>query len=459
MDLSGEDIELIKTREDIKRHHHTIKFTVTTLGCKVNQYESYAIAQQLKSAGNSQVDNKQRADLCIINTCAVTQKASMQSRQAVRQAIRANPGARIIVTGCYAQTEPGAINKIEGIDQIIGHAYKHKIPEMVHSLDKQNRSPLPMIKRSSFIGREFEASPITAFGNRTRPFLKIQDGCDSHCTYCIVPYARGPSRSMPVETVLSHIRRLNHAGYHEVILSGIHLGAYGKDFQPKTDLFSLLIRIYECRTIDRVRLSSIEPLELTDDIIKLVAETDQFCQHFHIPLQSGDNDVLRKMNRPYTGLFFKDLVLKINKLAPDAAIGADVLIGFPGETDNAFDNTYSLIEELPVTYLHVFPFSSRKGTPASKYPEKIPSTVIKDRCQKMRRLGDLKKKHFYKKFIGQKIDTLMEDKNKASWGYLKGITSNYIPVYVPWDDALKNALVPVEIARLNNDNIVFGTVC
>lgn len=448
-----------KTREGIDRDHHTIRFAITTLGCKVNQYESAAIAQQLKNVGNHQVYDKQTADLCIINTCTVTQKAAMQSRQAVRQAIRTNPGARIIVTGCYAQTEPDAITTIEGVHHIIGHAHKHKIPEMVHLPGNNNRPPLPKVKQSRPTGHEFEPSPITVFGNRTRPFLKIQDGCNALCSYCIVPYARGASRSMPVESVLQHIKQLSRAGYHEVILSGIHLGAYGRDLRPKTDLFRLLYLINKLQPIDRVRLSSIEPLELTDDIIELVAQTDQFCQHFHIPLQSGDNDVLRKMNRPYTRSLFKDLVLRINKLVPDAGIGVDVLVGFPGETEDAFDNTYSLIEDLPVTYLHVFPFSSRKGTPASKFPKKISPTIIKSRCQKMRRLGDRKKRCFYKKFIGRKIGAVMEDKKEPALGCLKGVTSNYIPVHVPWDDTYKNTLVQVKIERLNTDNVVFGTIC
>ncbi len=450
---------MTRIRKNTTGQQQATKFTITTLGCKVNQYESEAIAQQLKNTGNSQVHDTQTADFCIINTCAVTQKASMQSRQAVRQAIRSNPNAQIIVTGCYAQTEPGVINKIEGVHQIIGHAYKHQISELIRVADKKNRFASPTIKRSRFIGHNFEASPTAVFGHRTRPFLKIQDGCDSQCTYCIVPYARGPGRSMPVENVLKHIRQLNQAGYHEVILSGIHLGTYGKDLRPETDLFSLLQQIYECRPIHRVRLSSIEPLELTDDIIGLVAETDQFCQHFHIPLQSGDDNVLRKMNRPYTRSFFKDLILKINGVAPEAAIGVDILVGFPGETESAFNKTYALVKDLPVTYLHVFPFSSRKGTPASKFPEKIPSTVIKSRSQKMRRLGEFKKRCFYNKFIGEKIDALMEDKKETVSGCLKGVTSNYIPVLVTWDDRYKNTLVQVRIEALNTDNTVFGNIC
>lgn len=450
---------MTKKRTEIKRRNQTTKFTVTTLGCKVNQYESAAIAEQLNNSGYRQVRHEQTADVCIVNTCTVTQKASMQSRQAVRKAMRSNPGARIIVTGCYAQTEPDAIKKIKGVHHIIGHADKHKIPEIILSSDKNLQHPVTIIKRNIFLEHDFKSSPTTVFGNRTRPFLKIQDGCDSHCTYCIVPYARGPSRSMPFESVLKHIQQLKQAGYHEVVLSGIHLGAYGTDLPHKTDLFSLLNRIHELRGIDRVRLSSIEPLELKDDIIKLVSETDMFCKHFHIPMQSGDDDVLKKMRRPYTRSFFRDLINKINKRLPDAAIGVDTLIGFPGETENAFANTYSLVEDLPVTYLHVFPFSSRGKTPADKLSGKVSSTVIKKRCQKMHQLGNIKKRIFYKKIVGQKVDVLMEDKREISTGHLKGITSNYIPVHVPCDDKYKNALVQVRIDRLNSNNTVFGTLC
>lgn len=450
---------MTKKRTEIKRRNQTTKFTVTTLGCKVNQYESAAIAEQLNNSGYRQARHEQTADVCIVNTCTVTQKASMQSRQAVRKAMRSNPGARIIVTGCYAQTEPEAIKKIKGVHHIIGHADKHKIPEIILSSGENVQHPVTIIKRNIFLEHDFNPSPTTVFGNRTRPLLKIQDGCDSHCTYCIVPYARGPNRSMPFESVIKHIQQLKHAGYHEVVLSGIHLGAYGADLPHKTDLFSLLSRIHELRGIDRIRLSSIEPLELKDDIIKLVSETNMFCKHFHIPMQSGDDNILKKMNRPYTRSFFRDLINKINKRSPNAAIGVDTLIGFPGETENAFANTYSLVEDLPVTYLHVFPFSVRDKTPANKLSGKVPSTVIKARCQKMRQLGNIKKRAFYKKFVGQKVDVLMEDKREKSTGHLKGITSNYIPVHVPWDDKYKSALVQVRIDKLNSNNTVFGTLC
>ena len=435
--------------------NHFPKFTVTTLGCKVNQSESDAMAHQLKNSGWHPAHPKQKADLCIINTCTVTQKASMQSRQAVRQAIRSNPGACIVVTGCYAQTEPDEIDKIDGVHHIIGHAAKSKIPEMVLS---KEQAPCPRrVWKNIFSESNFEQTPAATSGNRTRPFLKIQDGCDSFCTYCIVPYARGRSRSMPIETVLENITQLQQAGYHEVVLTGVHLGAYGLDLSPKTGLTELLDRIGDTRPIERVRLSSIEPHELTDDLIQIIANADIFCHHFHLPLQSGDDLILKKMHRPYTRSLFKNQIIKINELLPDAAIGVDTLIGFPGETEKAFENTYSLIHELPVTYLHVFPFSARKGTPASSYPRQVDSKTIKTRCKKMRSLGHVKKKAFYKKFTGKSLEILIQDKRDRSTGLLKGISSNYIPVHVAGEDILKNTLVHVRIDSVITHNNVFGS--
>ncbi|MDY6791308.1 MAG: tRNA (N(6)-L-threonylcarbamoyladenosine(37)-C(2))-methylthiotransferase MtaB [Thermodesulfobacteriota bacterium] len=436
------------------------KFTITTLGCKVNQYESETIAQRLSDDGQWVIlHDKEIADLCIINTCTVTQKASMQSRQAIRQAIRSHPRARIIVTGCYAQTEPEEIKKIKGVHHVIGHFDKHKLPDMILS-GKENILPSPDLKQTI---HHFNPMPSVGLGYRTRPFLKIQDGCSDFCTYCIVPYARGASRSLEPKQVLDNIKKIHQAGYHEVVLTGIHLGHYGLDLgQRKLGLLDLLYRIRNSCTIDRIRLSSIEPFELTEDIIKLVAQSGtgpgKICHHFHIPLQSGDDFILKRMHRPYSRSFFIDLVEKIHKLLPDSAIGVDTLIGFPGESNRAFENTYSLIEQLPVSYLHVFPFSPRKGTPAYSYPDRVDSNVIKERCQEMRTLGKLKRNVFYHKFIGQTLDILIEGKQKKSKNLLKGITSNYIPVLVNGKDKLKNTMANVTIDEVNDSNQVFGTI-
>ena len=291
------------------------KYAIITLGCKVNQYESDAIAQSLASSGWSPVHFQKEADLCVINTCTVTQKASMQSRQAVRKAIRSCPGARIVVTGCYAQTDPEIIKRISGVHTIVGHSEKHNIPGIILS-EKKINSCAPetcpeLIWRDIRKKTDFMAMPVAAFGGRTRPFLKIQDGCDAFCTYCVVPFARGRSRSMPTEKVLENIQQIQQAGFREVVLTGVHLGCYGVDLRPKTGLSDLLYRIQETTGIERVRLSSIEPHELTEDVIRRVKESDIFCHHFHIPLQSGDDNILKKMNRPYTSQLFRNLVLHI----------------------------------------------------------------------------------------------------------------------------------------------------
>lgn len=437
------------------------RFNFTTLGCKVNQYESEAIAQCLTKDGWSATRSRENTDLFIVNTCAVTQKASMQSRQAVRKAIRSNPNACIVVTGCYAEVEPDEIKKINGVHYIIGHADKHRIPEIIIA-EKEKDSPTPEFYPLTIrhdIKQKHKFQPTLAMGasgSRTRPLLKIQDGCNNFCTYCIVPYARGQSRSMHPEKVLDSIKLLKRSGYREVVLSGIDLGRYGLDLVSPTTLFDMLKQINFLQLIDRVRLSSIEPNEITDDIIKIVADSDIFCHHFHIPLQSGDNLILKRMHRPYSSSLFEKLIMKIHKLIPDAAIGVDVLIGFPGETEKAFENTYSLIENLPVTYLHVFPFSARKGTPANSYPDKVQSQVIKDRCLKIREIGTNKKVKFYKNLIGKKVELLIEGTRSRSTGHLKGITSNYVPVFVSGKDNLKNCIVQARIDKLCGKNAVFG---
>ena len=301
--------------------------------------------------------------------------------------------------------------------------------------------------------RQFPLMPTATSVSRTRPFLKIQDGCDAFCTYCIVPYARGRSRSMPVENVLQGIKELAGTGFLEVVLTGIHLGAYGHDLKPVTGLSALMSRIEKEKVIPRVRLSSIEPFELTREVIQLAADSNIFCHHFHVPLQSGDDGILKKMGRPYSTQEFEELILGIHRLIPDAAIGVDTLIGFPGENQTAFDNTYRLIEDLPVSYLHVFPFSSRPGTPAAKMPDKIDPPALKARSEKMRELGRQKRLQFYKRFTGESVAVLIETKRDGSTGLLKGISSNYLPVLINGPDDLQNKIVEVKIEKLDGGRL------
>lgn len=429
------------------------KFCIKTLGCKVNQYESEALASQLAGAGLRPLETDTDADVCIVNTCSVTHKAAMQSRQAVRQAIRANPNARIIVTGCHAETHREEFERIAGVDCIVGQAVKHTIPELAQS-GAQAAAQRPHCVGAG-LDRATPFSPLTAvsYDSRTRPFLKIQDGCDAFCTYCIVPYARGRSRSMPVADVLAHVAAIGAAGFHEVVLTGIHIGCYGLDLEPPTRLTTLLQRLRAAGAVDRLRLSSIEPGELGDDLIALAAESPdgagRLCDHFHVPLQSGDDGILARMHRPYTRAVFRERVLAVRAALPHAAIGVDVLIGFPGETRAAFENTRDLIAELPVTYLHVFPFSPRAGTPASRYPDPVDPAEIKVRCRIMRDLGVLKKRRFFRDQVGRRASALIETVDPAT-GRAKGLTSNYIPVHLD-APVVPNTLVPVRLEAVRGN--------
>lgn len=444
------------------------KFTIATLGCKVNQYESEQIAKGLVDAGFIYLDatlelERDRADLCIINTCTVTHKASMQSRQAARQAIRKHPDAVVIVTGCYAQTEPDAIRKIKGVHHIIPHRDKDRIPALAASLLKTITVAKIDSNAHDFENTAVALTPPKVTGaNKTRPFLKIQDGCDAFCSYCIVPHARGSSRSVAPTDVLEQLTLFKKGGYREVVLTGIHLGRYGRDLRPPTTLYELLEQIRQRQYMDRLRLSSIEPLELTRDIIRIVAESEgtdsEICRHFHIPLQSGDDAILTKMNRPYRRRAFQDLVLDIRKVLPDAGIGCDVLIGFPGETEKAFENTFELIRELPLTYLHVFPFSSREGTPASHFPDKVPQQVVKERCSRVRELGQHKRKAFLNSQAGCSTKVLVENRRDRRTGRLKGISANYITVLVEGGDDLMNTFQEVCLTGLHDDQSMIGSL-
>jgi threonylcarbamoyladenosine tRNA methylthiotransferase MtaB len=434
-----------------------LKFKITTLGCKVNQAESEAIAQDLLTSKRLTARDREAADICIVNTCAVTQKAAMQSRQAVRRAIRANPNAQIIVTGCYAQTAPQEIKAIDGVSYIVGHGEKHTIGRIIRTAGDRVPGHAMCICGDIRKKRPFTLLPMANTIIRTRFFLKIQDGCDACCTYCIVPRARGRSRSMPLENVLENIGKLAKAGYREVVLTGIHLGAYGHDLSPVTSLAAVMEHIQALRPIDRVRLSSIEPFEVTGKILKLALKSDIFCRHFHIPLQSGDAGILKKMGRPYSPQFFGDLINRIHQCMPDAAIGVDALVGFPGESESAFENTCNLIEKLPISYLHVFPFSVRPGTKAANLANKVDAGIIKDRCERMRMLGNEKRMKFYQAFMKQVLPILIETEREASTNLLKGITSNYLPVLIDAGDHLKNKIVDVKIQKLEGMKL-FGNI-
>ncbi len=440
-------------------------FNIKTLGCKVNQFESETLAHQLDLAGlemsgQSVETGSDGVDICIVNTCTVTHKAAMQSRQAIRQAIRANPNATVVVTGCLAQTDSENIREIKGIDYVVGHSDKQRIPQLLQASHQLNQK-LPAVP--SGLESPLASSPNPfSLGARTRQFLKIQDGCNAFCTYCIVPYARGRQRSMPFENVITSLEQIKTAGFREAVLTGIHLGSYGRDLTPKIGLAQLLVQLHQRQTIDRIRLSSIEPLEINNELIEIIAKASDrpghICRHIHVPLQSGDDTILKRMGRPYDRQKFINCIKAIHLLLPYASIGVDVMLGFPGENVKAYQNTHDLIDELPIAYLHVFPFSPRTGTPASQYTDKVPANIIKQRCQEIRVLGHEKRQAFFAKHLEHEAEVLVETTPDATTGNLKGVTSNYIKVLFKYRTGIKNTFQRVRLEGIHDAQTMRGRI-
>ena len=430
-------------------------FRVITLGCKVNQYESAHLTEALTEAGWHRAPENGNADVTIINTCVVTKRAAYQSRQAVRRALRDNPTGVTAAIGCYAQVSPDELSLLEGLDLIIGNTMKARLPEiLMQGLDANKPRKLSEAFQPEL---DFEYLPIKGFPDRTRAFLKIQDGCRSFCSYCIVPFARGPGRSLKPDRVISSLNTLASAGYKEVVLTGIHLGEYGTDLDPGTNLRCLLSRIGKEGLPLRIRLSSIEPNEIDRDMIDMMALEEWLCRHFHIPLQSGDDRVLRMMNRKYTSGEFKALVARIHDRVPLAAIGVDTMVGFPGEDRRAYENTRSVIHDLPISYLHVFPYSPREGTPAAGFPDQVQDRVIKERAQELRTLGQKKRVDFYRSCLGKAFLVLTEGWASKEKGMIKGFSDNYLPVRFQSAGLIKNEIVRVRVENLG-ENYVTGVL-
>jgi threonylcarbamoyladenosine tRNA methylthiotransferase MtaB len=418
-----------------------IKVAISTLGCKVNQYESTGIIEKLDKSIFLQVPFNTKADCYIINTCTVTGRTDYQSRQLIRRAIRTNPDASVIVTGCYAQVAPHDIARIPGVTFILGNAEKAHIPQIIQNA--VNGDPQVLVSDICEARELSEFSP-SKFSGHTRAFLKIQDGCNSFCSYCIVPYARGVSRSLPESAVLEQIEMLARADYREIVLTGIHLGVYGQDLIPPSNLFNILEYVEKNKIIERLRLSSIEITEITDEMIRLIKKGATICRHLHIPFQSGDDKILSVMKRNYDSAFFKNRLEEICLAIPDIAIGIDVMVGFPGEGEEEFSNTLQLIEELPVAYLHVFPYSERPGTLASKLTDRVNEAVKKRRSEILRDIGKKKRNTFAERFLGEKLTVLVEDKKDKDTGCMKGFSNNYIPVLIrDSNSSLVNSIVNV----------------
>lgn len=421
-----------------------MRIAITTLGCKINQYDSAVIQNRLEGK-HSFVRFEDEADCYVINTCTVTDRADWEARQLVRRAKRANPAARVLVTGCYAQVNPEEIARVAGVDYVVG---LNRLDDLLRFVEAptsgSSRVAVSDVKRE----RGVPVLGTRALPGHTRAFLKIQEGCNYTCTYCIIPTARGLSRSVAPREVMEQIRQLAGGGYKEIVLTGIHLGGYGQDLFPKVDLTALLEMIVESRLIPRLRLSSLDPREVPDRLLDLVAGSEVICPHLHICAQAGDDAILKQMRRNYDTGYYRDLLSRVRERLPEAALGSDIIVGFPGETDAQFEASLRFFEAVPLTYFHVFPYSSRRGTPAAALPDKVPDAVKKARARRMRELGLRKKNDFCSVFVGRDADVLVEEKIDKASGFLRGFSRNYLPVAVA--GALSNREIRVRIDGLRD---------
>lgn len=420
------------------------KVSFYTIGCKLNFAETSTIGEEFKKRGFEIVEFGQPSDVCVINTCSVTENADRDCRRIIHKALKTSPNAFIIVTGCYAQLRPNEIAKIEGVDLILGSNEKFKIFDYVGDFQKNYHAQIFV---SPIIGTdEFNLASSTPASDRTRAFLKVQDGCDYNCSYCTIPLARGKSRSPSINTIIEKAKTLAQLGYKEIVLSGVNVGDYGRKIG--TNLFELVRELEKIEGVKRIRISSIEPNLLTEEMIEYFLSSEKICNHFHIPLQSGNDEILRKMRRRYTTELYKRKVEYIKSKDPDACIGADVIVGFPGETEKHFEITYNFINELPISYLHVFTYSERPNTDAINLPGKVPVEERYRRSEMLRNLGLKKKNAFYRQMIGKTLNVLWESEVKN--GMIFGFTENYVKVKTEYKPSLVNEIIPVKIIGVEN---------
>lgn len=416
-----------------------------TLGCRLNYTESMTVARQFRERGFTVVEPGQPSDVFVLNTCTVTERADRECRQIIRRVLRNSPGAFVVVTGCYAQLNPGEIAAIGGVDLILGTAEKTRIFDHLPSLSK---NPVPQVFVSC-IDEEQECSEAFSAGDgtRTRAFLKIQDGCDYTCTFCTIPLARGGSRSLPAETVLARAAGIGNAGYREIVLTGVNVGEYGRG--EGGSLLELCRRLERVPSVDRFRISSIEPNLLSDGLIDFILGSGKFCSHFHIPLQSGSDEILGRMQRRYRRARYEKVVDRIASADPDAGIGADVIVGFPGETEEHFRETAGFLDALPVSYLHVFTFSERENTPAVSFGNPVEPRVRFERSDRLRALGREKRASFHRRHVGRTLDVLFEQTSPE--GITAGWSSGYARVGVRGDNVPVNSLLPVRVTEAGEE--------
>jgi len=434
-----------------------MRIACITLGCRTNQHDTAEMQTLLEQEGFSIVNGKEKADAYVINTCTVTQRSDTSSRLAVKKSLAINPDALVVFTGCYAQLNPEEASQIHGLDVVLGNADKLEIANLIKKKLLNPGQPWEKEESTEIImsdihrKRIFRTIPVQNFQGMTKAFIKVQTGCDERCSFCTVVKARGKSVSDTRENILQNVEQAIASGFKEITLTGINLGTWGME---RNETFSSLVYdIVELSGDFRVRLSSINPMEIDNDLIQMMAETEKLCSHLHIPLQSGDDNILKAMRRNYNRRQYLDVVQRAITAIPGLGLGADVIVGFPGETEEAFENTRSLIEQFPFSYLHVFSYSPRRGTEAHQLKDNIPGNIKKQRNQILTQLISRKALKYREQFINQRETVLIENQRDTKSGWLKGHTSNYIPVLLEGSDSLKNHLVPVTLQNISEQQV------
>ena len=426
-----------------------LKVAFCSLGCKVNQYETNAMAQKFIEHGYSVVDFEEPADIYIVNTCTVTSIADKKSRQMLRRAKEHNENSIVVACGCYAQVAAKEIEKIEDVNLVIGNNEKNDIIEIIEKYRADNK--VNEIVSDVMYKEEYVEFGPTTYTEKTRAVIKVQDGCDRFCSYCLIPFARGHIRSRSIDNVIEEVKKVVDDGFKEVVITGIHVASYGRDFKDGTTLIDLLEKINEVEGLQRIRLSSIEPIIMTDDFIERLSKLDKICDHFHLSLQSGCTETLKRMNRRYTAEEFFEATNRLRAKFPNAALTTDIIVGFPGETEVEFNETYEFLKKIKFYHMHVFKYSPRKGTKAAVMPNQVDSKIKEIRSKKLIELSDESELEYNKSYIGKKVQVLFEEKDN---GYYKGHTKNYMVVKYRTDEGLENKIKDVMIVDANAECLI-----
>ncbi|MDW7672274.1 MAG: tRNA (N(6)-L-threonylcarbamoyladenosine(37)-C(2))-methylthiotransferase MtaB [Bacillota bacterium] len=425
------------------------KLATITLGCKVNQYETQALIELFEQEGYETVSVDEPTDVFLINTCTVTSMSDRKSRQMIRRARKLNPRAVVAVTGCYAQLSPDEVQQIEGVHVVSGTSDRHRLVDAVQAVRPDQESPILLVTPHE-AGESFESLSVNKTREMTRAYVKIQDGCNQFCSYCIIPYARGAIRSRPKDEVVNEVKRLVANGFQEVVITGIHLASYGKEWQQPLALISLMESLDSISGLGRLRLGSLEPTLMQKDVVERIMTLNTLCHHFHLSLQSGCDRTLKAMNRRYTTEDYWLAVENIRRWAPHAAITTDVIVGFPGESEEDFQQTFDFVKKVAFADVHVFRYSPREGTPAARYREQVSESVKSRRSDQLIQAVAHMKHQYLMRFYQQKVEVLIEQKCQTNPGWMEGHTPHYIKVLIPYDAALLHRRVTVEIRQIES---------